>query len=254
MGGASRGSVTIISDGFRLAAHLARPSRSARGDPPGLIVCHGFPVGAGTAATAGLTFPQLADRISTETGWTCLSFCFRGAGTSQGQFSMAGWIADLRAAVAYLRAKGIDRVWLAGFSTGGTLALHVAGEDPDIVGLACLATPSDLTSWSQDPAYLLGLARQVGVYTADEDPDLAVWAAEVRQLNPLDSARLIPPRPFLLVHGSADETVSIVDARALDDAAEGHCELHVIPQGGHRLRHDPRAIAMLLGWLDRQSH
>ncbi|MDX6234670.1 MAG: hypothetical protein QOH68_3788, partial [Nocardioidaceae bacterium] len=23
---------------------------------------------------------------------------------------------------------------------------------------------------------------------------------------------------------------------------------------GHRLRHDPRAIAILLGWLDRQRH
>jgi hypothetical protein len=37
------------------------------------------------------------------------------------------------------------------------------------------------------------------------------------------------------------------------EAAEGHCELHVLPKGGHRLRHDPRAIAILLGWLDRQS-
>jgi len=25
-----------------------------------------------------------------------------------------------------------------------------------------------------------------------------------------------------------------------------------VQNGGHRLRHDPRAMAMLLGWLDRQ--
>ena len=29
-------------------------------------------------------------------------------------------------------------------------------------------------------------------------------------------------------------------------------DLRIVQNGGHRLRHDPRAIAMLLGWLDRQ--
>jgi putative redox protein len=28
--------------------------------------------------------------------------------------------------------------------------------------------------------------------------------------------------------------------------------MRVIDGAGHRLRHDPRAMAMLLGWLDRQ--
>jgi hypothetical protein len=27
-----------------------------------------------------------------------------------------------------------------------------------------------------------------------------------------------------------------------------------VPGAGHRLRHDPRAIAVLLGWLDRQAN
>jgi hypothetical protein len=26
----------------------------------------------------------------------------------------------------------------------------------------------------------------------------------------------------------------------------------VVNQAGHRLRHDPRAVAVLLGWLERQ--
>jgi citrate synthase len=34
--------------------------------------------------------------------------------------------------------------------------------------------------------------------------------------------------------------------------AHGSAEIQVIPGAGHRLRHDPRAIAVLLGWLDRQ--
>jgi putative redox protein len=162
-------------------------------------------------------------------------------------------VADLEAAVAAFRAEGVDSIWLAGFSTGGTIALHVAGADPEIRGVAALAAPSDLSAWSSDPAYLLTLARDVGVVPATADPDLAVWAEEVRALDPLGSAARIPPRPFFLAHGSDDDTVPLADARALADAAEGRCELHVIPMAGHRLRHDPRAIAILLGWLDRQS-
>ncbi|MFI5042209.1 MAG: alpha/beta hydrolase family protein, partial [Acidimicrobiales bacterium] len=76
---------------------------------------------------------------------------------------------------------------------------------------------------------------------------------ELRAMDPLASARAIPPRPLLIVHGSADEEVPLVDARALADAAEGHCDLRVVPMAGHRLRHDPRAIAVLLGWLERRE-
>ena len=62
----------------------------------------------------------------------------------------------------------------------------------------------------------------------------------------------IPPRPLLLVHGTEDDVVPVSEARALADAARGQAELRTITGAGHRLRHDPRAIAMLLGWLDRQ--
>jgi len=245
----------VTSGDFRLTAHLARPPMSAgrMTQQPGLVLCHGLPVGAGSANTAGLTFPQLADRIAVETGWVCLSYGSRGTGTSEGEFSVAGWVEDLHAAVAHLRRGGIDNVWLAGFSTGGTLAIHVAAGDEAIRGLAVLAAPSDLSAWSNDPSYLLGLARQVGVISADHQPDLGAWAREVIALDPLNGAAAIPPRPFFIAHGSADEAVPLDNARALADSAQGQCELHVIPMAGHRLRHDPRAVAILLGWLDRQS-
>ena len=41
------------------------------------------------------------------------------------------------------------------------------------------------------------------------------------------------------------------EARALA-AAHGAADLRLIEGAGHHLRHDPRAIAVLLGWLDRQ--
>ena len=62
----------------------------------------------------------------------------------------------------------------------------------------------------------------------------------------------VAPRPLLVVHGSDDDLVPVFDARVLVDA-HGDAELRIMNGAGHRVRHDPRAIAVLLGWLDRVS-
>ena len=55
------------------------------------------------------------------------------------------------------------------------------------------------------------------------------------------------------MHGADDDIVPLADARALADASQGAAELRVINGAGHRLRHDPRAIALLTGWMERQT-
>ncbi|HMC51446.1 MAG TPA: hypothetical protein VKI64_01715, partial [Acidimicrobiales bacterium] len=70
--------------------------------------------------------------------------------------------------------------------------------------------------------------------------------------RPLALVGKIPPRPLLLLHGSDDDVVPLMDARTLADAADGQVELRVISGAGHGLRHDPRAVAVLMGWLERQ--
>ena len=69
--------------------------------------------------------------------------------------------------------------------------------------------------------------------------------------QPNDRWAELGTRDLLLIHGSDDEVVPSLDARVL---ASGHgiADLRMIAGAGHHLRHDPRAIAMLLGWLDRQ--
>ena len=52
------------------------------------------------------------------------------------------------------------------------------------------------------------------------------------------------------MHGDDDESVPTSDAKQLADA-HGSAELNVLAGAGHRLRHDPRAVAILFGWLDR---
>ena len=246
---------TIESAGLRLAAHLARPGTPVGDPPPGLVLCHGFPAGPGGAATSGQTYPELADHLAAEAGWAVLTFNFRGTGASEGNFSLGGWLDDLRAAIDHLvEWEQVGGVWVAGSSTGGALAICEAAEDERVKGVATLAAPASFSSWAADPESFLAHARAIGVITDPSHPrDRTAWARELAEIQPLSVIGKIPPRPLLLVHGSDDETVPVADARALAEAAGEGAELRVVSSAGHRLRHDPRAVAVLLGWLERQA-
>lgn len=246
----------IRSGDIDLTAYLARPTPSAAGGAgrQGLVLCHGFPV-TRRAATSPNDYQELADRLAADTGWTVLSVSFRGMGGSQGNFSLRGWLADLQVAAATLAATpGVEEVWLCGFAAGGALALCAAGEDRSICGVVSFAAPADFGERASDARRFVAQARAAGVIRDPKfPPDPDAWGRELREVRPLNLIARIPPRPIMIVHGNLDEVVPLLDARALADAAEGQVELRILVGAGHRLRHDPRAIALLIGWMDRQG-
>jgi len=248
----------FTSDGLALACHLAQPAGrftapSAR--YPGLVLCHGFPVGPLDARHSAGTFPELVDRIANEMGWVALTFTFRGCGQSEGDFSLRGWFDDLRRAIDHLvTTSEPDGIWLVGTATGGSLAMCVAADDDRIRGVALLAPRADFDDWAAQPRRFLDHAREIGaVHDRDFPPQFEAWARELRALRPLAAARRFSPRPLFIIHGDDDESVPVVDSR-LFAQAHRRAELRVITGAGHRLRHDPRAVAILLGWLDRQRN
>ncbi len=249
--------LSLVSGGQSLAAYMARPNLSAAtgSGRHGLVLCHGFPSKPSIQEGPGSGYQDLADRLAADTGWVVLTFSFRGTGRSEGNFSLGGWLSDLRTAVDELsNASGVDAVWLCGFAAGGALALCAAGEDPRVKGVAAFSAPADFGDRAMDARRFVAQARAAGVIRDPSfPPDLDAWARELREVRPLGLIGKIPPRPILLVHGANDEVVPMLDARALADAAEGQLELRILAGAGHRLRHDPRAIAILLGWLDRQE-
>jgi uncharacterized protein len=245
-------SLHIDSDGIELRSYLAVPATGVTGR--GLVLCHGFPQAPREAASAGLRYGELADRIAEQTDMSVLTFNFRGTGQSEGDFSLGGWSSDLRAALAHLRNDGMDEIWLLGFGVGGSLALWTAAQDPEIRGVCSLSARATFDDWAEHSEELIAHARRFGmIRSADFPHDHAAWTEELKAIRPLDAMPLIPPRPVMLIHGVQDDRVPVADARALADAAGHDVDLRIVHGAGHRLRHDPRIVALLLGWLERQQ-
>ncbi len=243
---------TFLSSGLTLSSYFARPN-GVFGPLPGVILCHGFPIGPLDARQSAGTFPQVIDRMANEVGCAALTFTFRGCGASEGDFSLQGWVDDLRAAIDYLVATGnVDSVWLVGTNTGASVALCVAADDPRVNGCVSLSGRADFDDWAEQPRRFLEHARDIGaIRRAGFPQNFDEWSRELRRFRPTDAARRFAPRPLMVLHGDDDESVPTADARSLAQA-HGSAELRIISGAGHRLRHDPRALAVLFGWLDRE--
>lgn len=241
----------LESDSVSLAAHWSIPQKHTR--KVGVIIIHGIPVGSHGGATFAASYPELADRLSAENGVVSLFFLMRGTGDSPGEFSIANWRRDIRSAVDVMHSReDVDTVVLIGTSLGGVLALEVAASDNRVGGVAMISTPSTLEEWIQNPKQFLAHARNVGLlHDPDYPSDPNVWIQEFKALHPLDVNDRLQDIPILIMHGNDDDVVPVSSAHALAEALGSCCEKRIIESAGHRLRYDPRAVATLLGWLDR---
>ncbi len=236
---------------------LAQPERIPENGRPALILIPGFPTDTGGGANSFRTLPDLADRVADHARMITLAFAFRGLAGSQGHFSLDGWRSDLRAAMAFLRGvDGIDgSLWLMGFGTGGALAIDAAATDGNIAGVVSVAAPADFQDWASRPRELLSHARRCGAISdANFPPDFNRWAKELQGVSAASSAEQLAGHGtcMMVLHGSNDDAVPPLDARAIADA-HGAADLRILEGARHHLRHDPRAVATAIGFLDRRG-
>ena len=143
---------------------------------------------------------------------------------------------------------------MVGFGTGGALALCVASEDARVRGVACFGSPATFEDWAHDVPGMIEYARRVGAIRSPGFPsDRRQWGEALTALRPDEAAAKLTTRPVLIVHGADDEEVPVDDGRRLAQLAGPYAELRVLAGAGHRLRADPRAVALLAGWLERQG-
>ena len=248
-------SVVLPGAAGDLIGQLALPPGAERGNAA-LVLCHGFPSPPRGARASGEGYAELAEFVADETGAAVLTFTFRGCGRSAGDFSLRGWIDDLGVAVDWLtKTRNVVEVGVAGFSAGGAVAFCRAARDDRISSVAGFAVPAAFDDWSNEPRKFLESCRSLGVIRSKEFPaDVAAWSQEFVAETARRAAAKMGKRPVMLVQGYDDDAVASNDARVIEKAItdqNGEVEVRMLVGSGHRLRHDPRAIAMLVGWASR---
>jgi alpha-beta hydrolase superfamily lysophospholipase len=171
-----------------------------------------------------------------ERGYDILMFDLRGHGASDpARLSMGRREReDLRAVQAWAGSQGFtpDRVGWMAFSMGAATVLMEAERNRDIRA-AVLDSPFgnlpellnlQLSQHSHLPSFF-----NPGILLA------ARWAFGIRtdDLIPLRSAAAWAPRPMLLIHGEADTTVPVHQARQIAEVVGPSCRKALLPGVGH---------------------
>ncbi|MEN9931591.1 MAG: hypothetical protein RIS17_164 [Pseudomonadota bacterium] len=148
------------------------------GPHPTIVICHGWP-----GNEKNLDLAQALRRA----GWNAITFNYRGAWGSPGNFRFAQNPEDARAVLAMLRRPdvaaqlGIDtsRIVLAGHSMGGWVTAMVASDEPGLAG-AILISAANMGLLGRLPDDRL-LAQAAGNSEGLAGTSPAIQAAELRE-------------------------------------------------------------------------
>lgn len=194
------------TDGLSLSAWYV-PSKTPT--DAAVLVLHGYP------ADKGDILPRaafLADR------YNLLFIDFRYFGKSSGNYTSAGpkEIEDALAGIAFLKAKGNERVAVYGFSMGAAVALMTLDRTKDVAAVVAEAPYANLRLVSEEPYRYLGPLRSTCAW---------VMTAAAQSLLKLDLSQVSPERaaerstvPVLLVHAREDKVIPFRHAEILQDA------------------------------------
>lgn len=243
------------SNGLNLHGYLSIPEVNQSLWLPMLLVCQDFPHGR---KDFSFVDKGLVELVAKHLGWSAFTFSYRGCGKSEGDFSFAGWQADINAAVDYLWEEHSEEVWIVGFGVGGTLGLAAAAKNLRVQGVAAASAFGNLKAWTEEPSKLVAKLVELKAKGWQEEaengsktqPALQQLLVDVKEIDAVEAAKTLSPRPLLVMHGQDDEIVSPLEARAIADA-HAFADLRVLEGGDHNLRHDPRTLALLFSWLDR---
>ena len=105
------------------------------------LVCHPHPLGGGTMHNK-VVFHAMKALHSF--GFPVLRFNFRGTGLSAGQHDQGrGEVADVQAALGWLKHEFSLPIIFAGFSFGAATGLRAACPDPDVNAIISIGTPAE---------------------------------------------------------------------------------------------------------------
>lgn len=227
-------SVTIMSDGTRLAGNLWHPKSASNQDKlPAVLLVHGW---GGTKAHLNGTYAPLFAKQ----GYMVLAFDYRGWGESEGKYvrigtlpegrSDSGTVAievkeireivdpidqllDIRNALAFLLGDtrvDVNRIAIWGTSLGGGLALQIAGEVPTIKVLVSQVGAVNSAANMNSPQMTQGAWRTQVDRVRSETPAFPESAIPGLRGNP-DFFKFLRYDPFSF-HDQVNAATLIIDA------------------------------------------
>ncbi|MDD4766161.1 MAG: alpha/beta fold hydrolase [Desulfotomaculaceae bacterium] len=200
-----------------------------------VIVCHGFTGGkeGGGKAVA------MAEEIGVQ-GYSTLLFDFSGSGESEGSFadiSLSGHINDVKCSVDCCHDLGFKSIILVGRSFGGTAVLCQGGTDQRVAGVSCWAAPAEPFRIFSGRVKDVSTAENDLVSMSDESGTVLVkksFFADLKSHNVTHCASSISPRPLLVIHGEADDTVPLSNAENIYTAAGEPKSIKIISGADHQ--------------------
>jgi pimeloyl-ACP methyl ester carboxylesterase len=216
-----------------------------------VIVCHGF-TGSKEGGGRALAMAEVLGGL----GYSTLLFDFSGCGESEGIFSdisLSGHINDLKCAVDFCFDSGFKSAVTVGRSFGGTAVLCHGGYDKRVAGVSSWSAPADpfrhFSGYLKEGAgaenNLIPLTGQDGTVIVKNS-----FFDDLSRHDVTGSARLISPRPLLVVHGEDDNVVPLLNAHNIFSAAGEPKAIKIVPGADHQYTgHYQEAWKVFFSWL-----
>ncbi|MDR1160447.1 MAG: lysophospholipase [Syntrophomonadaceae bacterium] len=189
--------VTINNiEGLRLAALSFMPAECNYV----VIICHGF---RGTKENSG-RLQRFVSRLN-QINMGALAFDFTGNGESEGKFSeisLTRQVRDLSCVIDYVKRRCRKPIILLGRSFGGSTVAASAIKKPEIAAYIFWSTPLLLSQTFGSPG-----DQQSRLEIKNEVPLSLIEDLKNHDMSEYLAA--IKDKPVLVVHGGADETVSL---------------------------------------------
>jgi hypothetical protein len=215
------------------------------GPRPTALVLHGIP---GVEKNTDIAY-ALRDA-----GWNALIFHYRGSWGSEGEYTLAGTLDDVRAAIDELVSgrHPVDprRLAVVGHSLGGWAAVVSAARDNRIKAAVTIGGVSNMRAWHVPEATWLAWADFLNNTSGAEL--MSQYRALGQTRNPVDVIGDLGSTSVLIVHGDADEVVPVEQARALYRSSSGLDDLVIIAGADHAFnRHRRQMVETVVNWLMR---
>lgn len=218
---------------------------------PAVLIVHGF-----KGFKDWGMFPPFAERLA-RAGFTAVSFNLSGSGVDdQGEFSRPERFArntfsaeqgDLDRILEALDGGSLgvpkpSSVGIVGHSRGGGAAILLAGRTPRVAALVTWAAIATVRRWSEEAMRVWRAAGRLDVVNSRTGLVLPILTdtlddidANAEGLLDVEAAAARIAVPWLVIHGTEDETVPLEEAHRLMAArrAEAGAETALIAGAGH---------------------